>query len=125
MQANVKCEVRTLVFQRQVSFHSAIEALPTDDEAKKLARADETLVEMIGASHLHAIEVPDPVADAETFADAVAAAKDRLATEQAEAAKIDQATRDDIKVLLSVGRSVQDVAMLLGVDPAVVQLVIA
>jgi hypothetical protein len=122
-QVPVKCEVKTLTFQRVVVLHRVDGPLPADDTAaNQLARADETLVAASGGSHLHVTTVPDPVVTAVTFDDAVKAAQAQVDAIQIAAAKLTPEEIAGAKLLVSVGRSLQDVAALLVTSPEAVQV---
>jgi hypothetical protein len=123
MLTDVKCEVRTLVFQRTVSFHSTIETLPNDSDALGLARADEVFIEAKGGSHLHKVDVPEPIIDAITFEDAVIAAQAKIDFIDSEVSKLDVKQVDGIKLLLSIGLSTNRIAELANLDIEVIKKV--
>ena len=113
MRSEVKCEQRLLVFQRTVLFHGINGPLPTDGEAKALAREDETLVETRGGSHMEVVEVPDP--PAETLAEALAKAQAQVEARAAAVAAVSEETISSARLLLATGRKMDDVAGLVGV----------
>ena len=108
MLKDVKCELKQFIFQRVVVIHSV------DNLSDPLPLIDEKLIEVKGGSHLHQVDVLDPIIDSTTFDDAVKAAQKLVDELNAEVLTITKLEVDGIKLLVSVGTSVEKISSLTG-----------